>query len=1135
MKHIPVYWQTCVLAVLVAALFLPMASATTIVMPTDEQLIAKSPDIIEGTVVSSAPVQIGHRIWTETQVAVSRTIKGDAAGTITIREIGGQIGDNVTKIFGAPAYRVGENVLLFLTPTPRGDYQTIDLFVGKFTADQMLDGTSMWIRHDEGADATLLDANFRPIHTGNIQRAAQPFEQYVVQRVAGRVGEKNYGVENPVLRSVVGLDGGQRFKPADFFTLLVPGTTYRWTQFEQGQSVNWYTYGTQPGYSGGGVNEVTIAMSSWSGYSGANIKYVYAGSETSAAGMDTNNGKNEVLFNDPFGDIAGSWNPSTGGVVGLGGINNAVSTNVTNVLKITEANLTIQDGVSSSAGIPSNELAEIVAHEFGHTLGFGHSADNTALMYAYVTGLGPSLRADDQKAAQFLYPNGSAPPPPSGTAPAAPSNLTAVQSGSNVVLNWSDNANNETAEQIYASVGTGSYGLVTTLGSGVTTATLTGFSTGTYHFYITASNAYGTSAASNIAQVNYNGGTTTTPLPTASFNVNTMTGIAGQTTFNFTDTSSGTITSRLWTFGDNTTSTVTNPSHVYSAAGVYTIKLTVTNSSGSNSTSTNVSVTAPVPATPQVSAAFGFSPSNPVTAQVISFTDASSGSPASWSWDFGDSVTSASQSPTHAYAFAGNYIVTLTVRNAVSSSVATHSINVTAAQQTTRTLVSAAAQTSGVGGSSWRTELTLFNAGSDTLTLNLIYIPSYGHTLASRGMVLFGKQTLDFQNALEDVFGIGDGAGAIAIEATSGGAPPQLRVTSRTFTDGIAGTYGQAVPTVGTSDFNGSLYLTGIASSTSFRTNVGLVNRGGSDAAVTLTLVDAFGSQVASANVAVPANNFQQTAISQLFPALSTRSYDALSMKVTSNAPDAISVYASVIDNKTQDPIYIQATPGGTSSPMIVPAVGRVPGVGGTYWRSDVTIYNPGSSNLTLGVRFLAAGSDDRNASSQSIFVGAGQTVVLADVLQRFNISTGNGALELSWSNGVSPIVTSRTYTPATTGGTYGQSIDPVAAFGSDMYVTGLRSDNSFRSNVGFVNNSDQTIAISLTLFASSGTPVANGLITLAPRSQAQSALSSIFPNVAISTLGSVTLQAHSDSGAMFAYGSMVDNTSGDPVFFAGQ
>src|SRR6266581_2703633 len=69
-KHIPVYWQTCVYAVLIAAFFVPVATATTIVMPTDGQLIVKSPVIVEGTVVSSVPVQIGTRIWTETQVNV---------------------------------------------------------------------------------------------------------------------------------------------------------------------------------------------------------------------------------------------------------------------------------------------------------------------------------------------------------------------------------------------------------------------------------------------------------------------------------------------------------------------------------------------------------------------------------------------------------------------------------------------------------------------------------------------------------------------------------------------------------------------------------------------------------------------------------------------------------------------------------------------------------------------------------------------------------------------------------------------------------------------------------------------------------------------------------------------------------
>lgn len=49
----------------------------------------------------------------------------------------------------------------------------------------------------------------------------------------------------------------------------------------------------------------------------------------------------------------------------------------------------------------------------------------------------------------------------------------------------------------------------------------------------------------------------------------------------FTDTSTGTITSRLWSFGDATTSTLQNPTHSY-AAGTYTVSLTVTGPGGSN-------------------------------------------------------------------------------------------------------------------------------------------------------------------------------------------------------------------------------------------------------------------------------------------------------------------------------------------------------------------------------------------------------------------------------------------------------------------------------------------------------------------------------------------------------------------------
>ena len=49
------------------------------------------------------------------------------------------------------------------------------------------------------------------------------------------------------------------------------------------------------------------------------------------------------------------------------------------------------------------------------------------------------------------------------------------------------------------------------------------------------------------------------------------------------------------------------------------------------------------------------------------FTDKSTGSPNSWSWNFGDETTSTNQSPTHTYVEAGNYTVTLTVTNNAGS------------------------------------------------------------------------------------------------------------------------------------------------------------------------------------------------------------------------------------------------------------------------------------------------------------------------------------------------------------------------------------------------------------------------------------------------------------------------------------
>jgi PKD repeat protein len=68
---------------------------------------------------------------------------------------------------------------------------------------------------------------------------------------------------------------------------------------------------------------------------------------------------------------------------------------------------------------------------------------------------------------------------------------------------------------------------------------------------------------------------------------------AGTLTVNFTDTSTGSPTSRSWTFGDGGTSSGQNPSHTYAGPGTYTVSLTVSNDFGSDTETKQVNVVEP--------------------------------------------------------------------------------------------------------------------------------------------------------------------------------------------------------------------------------------------------------------------------------------------------------------------------------------------------------------------------------------------------------------------------------------------------------------------------------------------------------------------------------------------------------------
>ncbi len=132
---------------------------------------------------------------------------------------------------------------------------------------------------------------------------------------------------------------------------------------------------------------------------------------------------------------------------------------------------------------------------------------------------------------------------------------------------------------------------------------------------------------------------------------------------NFNDlstTSSDSIVTWNWDFGDGTSSSNQNPTHLYSAPGNYSVSLSVTSNLGctNDTTFTNyVSVFS------YAQAEFSMSPSFGNPRDVISFTNLSSNA-TNYKWLFGDGDSSLISDPTHSFLEEGTYEVNLIAYNA---------------------------------------------------------------------------------------------------------------------------------------------------------------------------------------------------------------------------------------------------------------------------------------------------------------------------------------------------------------------------------------------------------------------------------------------------------------------------------------
>ena len=336
----------------------------------------------------------------------------------------------------------------------------------------------------------------------------------------------------------------------------------------------------------------------------------YTATLTASGPGGSDSASTTITVNEPA-PVAGFSGSPTSGTVPL-----TVSFTDASSGAITGRSWSFGDGNSSSATSPAHTYNSVGTYTVSLTVsGPGGSDTETRVDYVTVSAISPPT-------ASF---SGS---PTSGTAPLT---VTFTDATTGSVSGWS-----------------------WTFGDGGTSSAQnpshTYAAAGTYTVSLTASGPGGSNTQTRLDYV-----TASPPAPTAGFAATPTTGTAPLTVA-FTDSSSGSITSYSWTFGDGGTSSLQNPSHTYNAAGTYTASLTVTGAGGSDTASATITVNAPAPV-----ASFTASPTSGIAPLSVSFTDTSSGTITARAWDFGDGGVSSASNPSHTYTSAGTYTVSLTV------------------------------------------------------------------------------------------------------------------------------------------------------------------------------------------------------------------------------------------------------------------------------------------------------------------------------------------------------------------------------------------------------------------------------------------------------------------------------------------
>jgi len=187
--HIRIPGRVCLCAALFVATA-ALAPATTLLRLSLERMTHSARAIVRARCVANASGWDAGEIWTFTTFEVQETWKGSPPPQLTVRLLGGRVGQVTSSVSGVPRFGPGEEVVLFLEPTARGDFSVVGWEEGTFRVRQDPRTGESSVTEDSASLATFDPATRRFDAEGIQHMLLDTFRSRVAQLVQEGEGRK---------------------------------------------------------------------------------------------------------------------------------------------------------------------------------------------------------------------------------------------------------------------------------------------------------------------------------------------------------------------------------------------------------------------------------------------------------------------------------------------------------------------------------------------------------------------------------------------------------------------------------------------------------------------------------------------------------------------------------------------------------------------------------------------------------------------------------------------------------------------------------------------------------------------------------------------------------------------------------